>query len=197
MTELLLLSGGVDSAALAVLHRPQVALTVDYGQRAAPGEISAARSICAELGLHHDVVRIPLEALGSGLMAGTEPSPFSEHVEFWPFRNQLLLTLGAMHAVRQGLKRVLIGTVATDIRHRDGSIDFLRRASDLIREQEGGIEVLAPGLHEDTATLVRRAQVPASVLGWTHSCHIGPLACGQCPGCIKHSNLMEELDWNR
>jgi 7-cyano-7-deazaguanine synthase len=35
------------------------------------------------------------------------------------------------------------------------------------------------------------------VLGWTHSCHTGPLACGQCPGCIKHSNLMEELDWNR
>lgn len=197
MTELLLLSGGVDSAALAVLHRPQVALTVDYGQRAAPGEISAARSICAELGLRHDVVHIPIGALGSGLMAGTEPSPLSQHIEFWPFRNQFLLTIGAMHAVRHGLKRVLIGTVATDARHRDGSADFLRRANDLICEQEGGIEVLAPGLREDTATLVRRAQVPASILGWTHSCHTGPLACGQCPGCIKHSNLMEELDWNR
>ncbi len=197
MTELLLLSGGVDSAALAVLHRPNVALTVDYGQRPALGEISAARSICAELSLRHDVIRIPLEALGSGLMVGADPSSLSEHVEFWPFRNQLLLTIGAMHAIRHGLKRVLIGTVATDVRHRDGSADFLRRANDLIREQEGSIEVLAPGLQEDTATLVRRAQVPASVLGWTHSCHTGSLACGQCPGCIKHSNLMEELDWNR
>jgi 7-cyano-7-deazaguanine synthase len=197
MTELLLLSGGIDSTALAVLHHPNVALTVDYGQRAAPGEISAAQSICAELGLRHDVLHIPIGALGLGLMAGTEPSSLSEHAEFWPFRNQFLLTIGAMYAVRHGLIRVLIGTVATDVRHRDGSADFLRRANDLMREQEGGIEVLAPGLNEDTVALVRRAQVPSSILGWTHSCHVGPLACGQCPGCIKHSSLMEELNWNR
>ncbi|WP_082648245.1 7-cyano-7-deazaguanine synthase [Lysobacter capsici] len=197
MTDLLLLSGGIDSTALAVLCRPNVALTVDYGQRAASGEISAARSICVELGLRHDIAHIPIGALGSGLMTGTESSPLSEHPEFWPFRNQFLLTIGAMYAVRHGLTRVLIGTVATDVRHHDGSAVFLQRASDLIREQEGGIEVLAPGLDQDSTALVRRAQVPPSVLGWTHSCHVSPLSCGQCPGCIKHSNLMEELNWNR
>jgi 7-cyano-7-deazaguanine synthase len=197
MTELLLLSGGIDSTALAVLHRPRIALTLDYGQRAAAGEISAAKSICSELGLRHDVLTIPVGSLGSGLMNGSSPSPLSEHVEFWPFRNQFLLTIGAMHAARHGLTRVLIGTVATDVRHRDGSADFLQRANDLIREQEGGIQAVAPAIKEDPETLVRRAQIPPSVLGWTHSCHVGPLSCGQCPGCIKHSNLMEALNWNR
>ncbi|TKR30271.1 7-cyano-7-deazaguanine synthase [Luteimonas gilva] len=197
MNELLLLSGGIDSTAIAVLKRPAIALTVDYGQRAAPGEITAAKAICTELGISHVVLAVPLSSIGQGLMAGGTRSVLSEREEFWPFRNQLLLTIGAMYAASNSLTRVLIGTVATDVRHRDGSRSFLRAMHELISSQEGGIEIQAPGINEDTLSLVRRAQVPASVLGWTHSCHAGSLACGACPGCVKHSEIMEALGWSR
>lgn len=196
-TDLLLLSGGLDSTALAVIHRPAVCLTIDYGQRAAQGEIQAAREICRELGLRHDVLALPLNGLGLGLMAGQTGSAHSEHPEFWPFRNTLLITLGAMFAVTHGLGRVLIGTLATDLRHRDGLPDFLRLMAELVRMQEGGIEVVAPALDDDALSLIRRSNAPASVLGWTHSCHVSAIACGQCPGCHKHSNTLEELGWNR
>lgn len=196
-TDLLLLSGGLDSTALAVIHRPAVCLTVDYGQRAAQGEIQASREICRELVLRHDVLALPLHELGAGLMAGDSESILSEHPEFWPFRNMLLITLGAIYSAKYGLDRVLIGTSATDLRHRDGSPEFLQRMADVVRIQEGGIEVVAPALEDDALSLIRRSGAPASVLGWTHSCHVSVIACGHCPGCYKHSNTLEELGWNR
>jgi 7-cyano-7-deazaguanine synthase len=196
-TDLLLLSGGLDSTALAVIHRPAVCLTIDYGQRAAPGETQAAREICRELGLRHEVLTLPLRDLGAGLMAGQSESALSEHPEFWPFRNTLLITLGAMYAAKHRLDRVLIGTSATDDRHRDGSPAFMRGMAEVVRMQEGGIEVVAPALDEDALSLIRRSEAPSSVLGWTHSCHASAIACGQCPGCHKHSNTLEALGWNR
>jgi 7-cyano-7-deazaguanine synthase len=196
-TDLLLLSGGLDSTALAVIHRPAVCLTIDYGQRAAQGEIQASREICRELGLRHDVLVLPPHELGAGLMAGQSQSVLSEYPEFWPFRNTLLITLGAMYAVKYGLDRVLIGTSATDVRHRDGSPEFLHGMAEVVRMQEGGIELVAPALGDDALSLIRRSGAPDSVLGWTHSCHVSAIACGHCPGCHKHSNTLGELGWNR
>lgn len=197
MTDLLLLSGGLDSTALAVIHRPAVCLTIDYGQRAAQGEIQASREICRELDLRHDMLPLPLHELGTGLMAGQPDSALSENPEFWPFRNMLLITLGAMYAAKHRLDRVLIGTLATDVRHRDGSPEFLHGIAEIVRAQEGGIELVAPALGDDALSLIRRSGAPESVLGWTHSCHVSAIACGHCPGCHKHSNTLEVLGWNR
>lgn len=197
MTDLLLLSGGLDSTALAIIHRPALCLTIDYGQRAAAGEIQAALEICREIGLRHEVLPLQLPELGAGLMAGERESALSEHPEFWPFRNTLLITLGAMFAAKHGLNRVLIGTSATDNRHRDGSPAFVRGMAEVVRMQEGSIEVVAPALDEDALSLILRSRAPASVLAWAHSCHVGAIACGQCPGCHKHSNTLEALGWNR
>lgn len=38
----LLLSGGLDSTAIAAWQRPDVCVTVDYGQRPARGELAAS-----------------------------------------------------------------------------------------------------------------------------------------------------------
>ncbi|MFQ5808213.1 MAG: 7-cyano-7-deazaguanine synthase QueC [Armatimonadota bacterium] len=65
MASVALLSGGLDSAvALAMAARDEagdvrLALTFDYGQRAAKQEVAAARSICAGLGVAHEVVPLP------------------------------------------------------------------------------------------------------------------------------------------
>ena len=42
----LLLSGGMDSTSIAWWKRPDVAISVDYGQRAAAAELEAAGAVC-------------------------------------------------------------------------------------------------------------------------------------------------------
>jgi 7-cyano-7-deazaguanine synthase len=193
MSDLLLLSGGIDSAAIAAWFRPTVCLTIDYGQRAAKAEITAAAEICRELQLHHVVKQIDLGNLGSGEMATGSPSPHSPSSEFWPFRNQFLITVAAMAALQEGCDRILIGTVKTDVRHRDGTAEFLAAINNVLMCQEGSIRVLAPGADFTTLELIELSNVLPATLGWCHSCHTKVFACGQCRGCIKHSEIMEAL----
>ncbi|HDT5864788.1 TPA: 7-cyano-7-deazaguanine synthase, partial [Aeromonas hydrophila subsp. hydrophila] len=54
----LLLSGGMDSVALAWWKRPDMAFTLNYGQLAAQAEIDAAKIICQELKIPHQVIEI-------------------------------------------------------------------------------------------------------------------------------------------
>jgi 7-cyano-7-deazaguanine synthase len=195
MSELLLLSGGIDSVAIAAWRRPACCLTIDYGQRPAGAEIESAQEVCRRLGLLHEVIRVPINELGSGALAGRPPSEFSPHEEFWPFRNQFLLTLGAMYAMLHSLNSVLIGTVRNDGRHADGSPAFLNRIADLVAQQEGRISITAPAIDLSTVELVNISNVEPSVLGWAHSCHTSQVACGHCPGCNKHAETMAALGW--
>jgi 7-cyano-7-deazaguanine synthase len=197
MSELLLLSGGIDSIALAAWRRPAHCLTIDYGQIPAASEIAASSSACTALGLTHEVLRIPLAHLGTGTLAGKPKSPASSNAEFWPFRNQLLITLAAMTAMAHLSQRVLIGTVASDNRHSDGSRHFVLQLNELLKMQEGGISLEAPAIGYSSLDLVRVSKIDLSVLAWAHSCHSSNVACGHCPGCAKHSEVMQAIGWDR
>lgn len=197
MSDLLLLSGGVDSTAIAAWQRPAICLTINYGQRAAVAEIRASSQVCEELGLCHEVLIAHIPDLGAGDMSGRDPILHSEHSEFWPFRNQYLITLGAMAAIKHGCGSVLIGTVITDKRHMDGSQEFITSLDRILALQEGGIRLVAPAASMTSSELVRQSKISDGVLGWSHSCHTGDLACGRCRGCQKHSELMAELGWPR
>jgi SagB-type dehydrogenase family enzyme len=69
----ILLSGGIDSIALTYWQRPQIALTVDYGQAPAAAEILAAEEVCKNLSIEHHVIRVDCKALGSGDLANSAP----------------------------------------------------------------------------------------------------------------------------
>ena len=56
----LLLSGGLDSTALAHMLRPPLCVVVDYGQRCARAETRAATAVCRALDLRLLSVRIDL-----------------------------------------------------------------------------------------------------------------------------------------
>lgn len=194
-TELLLMSGGVDSAALAALRRPALALTVVYGQRPAEAEVRASEAVCAALGVRHEMITVGWGSLGSGLLASDDPSPDeAPSPEWWPYRNQLLLTAGAAVALRANLEAVVFGTVAGDGgRHRDGTAEFMDLADQLLSYQEGGVRVLAPAVALTTIELVRKAGVGIDLLGWTHSCHRANLPCAACPGCFKRRSVIDAV----
>jgi 7-cyano-7-deazaguanine synthase len=192
----LLLSGGMDSISIAWWKRPDVAISVDYGQRAAAAELEASGEVCRITGIRHEIIRVDCSSLGSGSMAGLAPLAAAPVPEWWPFRNQLVLTLAGIAAVRLGISSLMIGALMTDGEHADGRPDFVEAISNLMSLQEGGITVTAPAISMTAVDLVRLSGIPREVLAWAHSCHIGNLACGQCRGCVKHYKTWEALGWD-
>lgn len=198
MSELLLLSGGIDSTCLAYARRPVACLTINYGQRAALGEIRASTAICQTLGLNHHMIDLPISDLGRGTMVGgTGVSHHTASEEWWPYRNQVLISIAASFAIKYEIDRIIIGTVATDNRHADGSRAFVKCMSKLLALQEGSLEFLAPAIRMTTEELVRKSLIPIEVLMYAHSCHAGSYACGVCGGCAKHSRVMASLGIDR
>jgi 7-cyano-7-deazaguanine synthase len=161
-------------------------LTVDYGQRSALGEVRAASAVAEALELRHEIVHFDASGLGSGDLAGTAPHPIAPVPEWWPFRNQLLVTIAAARAIAHGCGRVLIGSVSTDGAHADGSTAFVNAMDNLLALQEGAIRLEAPALHLSTLELIHRSGVSRELLAWAHSCHQSDRACGVCRGCRKY-----------
>ena len=194
MKTALLLSGGMDSIALAWWKRPEFAITIDYGQRAAHAEKVAAAQVCKELSLPHEVIEVDCSSLGSGDMAGAPTDPSGMTSDWWPYRNQLLVTLACMRAIARGAEVIYIGTVKSDGEsHLDGTKEFVRKMDELMAYQEGGLRVVAPAIELSTTELIRTAGVPPSLLAWSHSCHKANIACGDCRGCNKYLETYREL----
>lgn len=192
VTRLLLLSGGLDSTALAAMARPEHCLGIDYGQVAADAEQRAGREVARELDLPFTHLRVPAGAVAAGLMGKDAPSEVTGTApEWWPFRNQLLITLAAAWGITRGFDEILLGTVASDgARHADGTPEFRTAIDRLLGVQEGGMHVRAPAADLTADELIARSGVPESVLSWTHSCHRANLPCANCPGCVKRAEAL-------
>ena len=188
-----LLSGGMDSVALAYWRRPPLAITIAYGQLPAPGELRAAQAVAHELRMHHEIVEVDLSLLGSGDMAGRRPLDVAPMPEWWPFRNQMLITLAAMRGVAVGVTDLLIGTVKSDSSHADGRGDFIAAMDRALKLQEGRLRLEAPAMDLTTPELIRKSKTPMEILAWAHSCHVADHACGVCRGCHKHYETYEAL----
>jgi 7-cyano-7-deazaguanine synthase len=195
MKTAILLSGGMDSISLAHWKRPDIAFTIDYGQLSAAGEIQAARVVSRNLGIPHELISVNCRELGSGDLAGKPHLETAPSSEWWPFRNQLLLTLAGTRAISLGINSLIFGSVKTDSFHKDGSAEFFEKISDVFFLQEGNLLVSAPAINLSTTELVKVSGIPRSLLAWAHSCHISQYACGHCGGCAKYYSVMKELGY--
>lgn len=193
MKTALLLSGGMDSIAIAFWMQPEVAVTIDYGQRAAEAEISASSVVCCDLGIEHLIVRVDCSSLGSGDMAGKIANLYAAESDWWPYRNQMLITLSAMKVISLDVSRLLIGTVRTDQGHKDGTQAFVKAVNAVMMLQEGSLKVLAPAINFTTPELIRKSGVKMDQLGWAHSCHKANTPCCECRGCNKHFEVLQAL----
>jgi 7-cyano-7-deazaguanine synthase len=183
----------MDSIAVAYWRHPAAAITIDYGQCPAEAEIRAAQAVAAVLELEHHIIRANLSSLGSGDMAGSASLPFAPVREWWPFRNQALITLAAMKAAAIGVERLLIGTLKTDEQHADGRAAFIAAMDAVMQLQEGGLGLEAPAIALTAVELIQLSGVPMDILAWAHSCHVANHACGMCRGCRKHYETLQAL----
>lgn len=194
MKTMLLLSGGMDSAALLWWKKPDIALTIDYGQLAAEAEIISSAKLCEYLKINHEVLRIDCHMLGSGDMAGQKINDNAPTSDWWPYRNQLLITFASMRAISLGVKKVWIGTVKSDSTHKDGTTKFIEKINKLVEFQEGNIQIEAPCITYTTKELINISGIPIDILSWAHSCHKANIECGHCRGCNKYFQTFRELD---
>jgi 7-cyano-7-deazaguanine synthase len=196
MKTALLLSGGMDSIALAAWRRPAVAITIDYGQLPAEGEKRAAIAVTTALDIEHHIISTDVRALGSGQLAGSAALPVAGVPEWWPFRNQLLVTLAAMKGIALGVEEIILGAVKTDGAHADGRAEFIAALNNVLQVQEGALRLVAPAINLTAAELVRASGATPELLGWSHSCHLSGYACGTCRGCRKHYETWAELEFD-
>lgn len=183
----LLLSGGIESTALAFWLRPQIAVTVDYGQPCAAGEMRAATTISKELGIDHKTIAVAAYPAREK----TSRPPAEAHSVWWPYRNQLLLTLAAAALAEKEISEIYIGLVKGDI-YKDCTPTFVNTLNRVLAMQERPVKVVAPGRRLSTLELLRKSKIPYELLGATTSCHVGDVPCGRCAGCEKAAKAKRE-----
>lgn len=186
----------MDSLAIAWWKRPEVAITIDYGQKAADAEKRASTAVCQELGIQHFILNVDCSSLGSGDMVLTEPDAAAPASDWWPYRNQLLITLAAMKCIGLGVQQLFIGTVLSDGSHMDGTPEFVRGMDRLLHLQEGGLRIEAPAIGLSTADLIRISGLPPSILAWAHSCHKANTPCWNCRGCNKYLETYDSVGFD-
>lgn len=175
-TEVVLFSGGIDSATLAGQlltrgQRPEF-LFVDYGQRAGHAERESSRALAAEWGVDLTELTVAGYSPGDGEIPG---------------RNALLVHLALAH--RPHATRIHLG-IHAGTGYADCSLEFvelMQRSLDF--HSRGETRLSAPFIDlskADVATLARAAGVP---LGLTHSCEVRAEPCGRCRSCQDREAL--------
>jgi 7-cyano-7-deazaguanine synthase len=190
----ILLSGGIDSICLTYSIIPDIAYTVDYGQTVAEREIYVSKYICQRLNIEHKVIKVDCRSLGTGTLANLDNLKIAPSEEWWPFRNQLLITFGVMQGIKDNITELYLASVKSDNFHKDGTYEFYSLIDKLVSFQEGRIKICCPSLNYFSHELAVNYNVPVDLLSVAHSCHVSNLSCGKCSGCIKQMKVRYELN---
>lgn len=210
-----ILSGGLDSSTLLhyvtqTLGLPVVALTVDYGQThsreidSARWQIEAARKKSG-VEVEHiilDLTHLSAEAFRSSLTGVGDIPNLADVVghpqpsTYVPFRNLLLLTLGAAVAESHEADAVYYGAQSADLYgYWDTTLDFVVALNQLISlNREHEIEVVAPFLMMKKWDIVRLGEKLGVDYSHTWSCYRGgEMPCGECATCRERLRAFSEV----
>jgi|LGOV01.1.fsa_nt_gb 7-cyano-7-deazaguanine synthase len=185
MKTALLLSGGIESTILAYEYKPDIAITIDYGQPSASSEIKSSKYVCSVLKIKHIVLNFDIYKGTQNLKSGVQ--------EWIPFRNQFLITLTLMTLVEYNIHEILIGTVKTDQIHPDGRIEFINKINSLLLLEDYTIKVVAPFIEFTSEDLLVQTKIPLRLLAIVHSCTSSSIACNTCNSCKKYYHFFSEF----
>lgn len=205
-----LLSAGLDSSVALALAREQgvhldVALTVDYGQRAAAREIERAAELAAFLAVKrgHLVLSMPFfPADGGALLDRSRPLPRFGPEELdapeksersasqvWvPNRNGVLLETAAMVAEQAGCDGVVVGfnreEAATFPDNSHAYLDAINAALHFSTRHQ--VKVWSPTIDLDKAEILREAVRLSIPLDRMWPCYEGGESwCRTCESCAR------------
>src|SRR5688572_2856207 len=200
MKAVALLSGGLDSTvAFAIRARDTaLAVTVDYGQRAAKREIASARKTAARYGVPHQVLEMPWLS-GGALTDRSKRLPRPElnraretkksAAAVWvPNRNGVFIAAAAALAERLGASRIVVGFNREEAAtFPDNSAHFLQATNKALEvSTRTSIQVESPTLPWDKKRIVAEAHKRHITLAGIWPCYEGGLTwCRKCESCLR------------
>lgn len=215
MKSVALLSGGLDSTVSVAqgLREGEVvlALTFDYGQKAARKECEAARGLAHHWGIEHRVMELPLlaEITGTALVRGTVPEPAPELLDdpaqalataklVWvPNRNGLFINVAACLAESLGASRIITGF------NREEAVTFPDNTPEFVTATNGALAFSTANQVRVVSYTQRLAKAEIVQLGrrlgvpweWVWSCyHGGERPCGRCESCLRFKRAFRQAD---
>lgn len=223
-TAITLLSGGIDSYLSTAMardtHKVLLALTLDYGQRSAEREISAAKRMAAEWHIRHETVELPwLRMLGKSALThkGSRLPHFFDAAKLkskrhcvktaeavWvPNRNGVFLNIAAAYAESSGAKMIVTGF------NREEASTFPDNSADYVRFVNRSLELSTLGTRPKVKSFVQqmnKKEMVAEMLRrdlsfeFFWSCYEGgQTLCGLCESCarlksaLKANHLLEKF----
>ncbi len=195
-----ILSGGLDSTvSLAVAVRKMevvLALTFDYGQRAARRERGASAKIARHFRIPHRAIATPwLAALTRTALVNRkaalprhEMSERSAKAVWVPNRNGVFIEIAAAHAESAGATRLITGfnreEAATFPDNSKAYVGAVNRS--LSYSTANGVRVVSYTIDLDKRAIVRLGRKIGAPLEHIWPCYEGGRAwCGSCESCLR------------
>ncbi len=175
---LVLLSGGIDSAAALALTlevgSSASALFVDYGQAAAASEAKASAALATHFGVGYEGLACTGRTFGAGEIRG---------------RNAFLIHFALM--VLRQTKAVVVLGIHSGTTYRDCSPSFLQLMQRSYDFHTGGqVSLAAPFVHQLKRDIVRLASEMRVPVDLTYSCEAANVPCGKCMSCHDREELL-------
>ena len=193
---IVLLSGGLDSLAAISCsdYNIELALTFDYGQKAASKEIESSKKICEYYKIEHKIIKLDWlkEITKTGLVADKEIPTLNLNTKgsaesVWvPNRNALFLNIAASFCDSFGYNYIIYGANKDEGRtFPDNTEDFRSKISDLFKTSTLIKPVVkAPLINYSKDDIVRIAIENSAPLQYVWSCYSsGDKHCGKCESC--------------
>jgi 7-cyano-7-deazaguanine synthase len=208
---LVLLSGGLDSAvtlALAVKNKKNpLALTVDYGQKAARQEIAASQKLA-------DFYRVPLEVLkidwlknlpGLALLNKDCPVPAPDFhqlsLKVWvPNRNGLLVNIAATIAEGREIPLIYAGVNREEAGNfPDNSREFVRSVNQCFKFSTlGRVQLKSYLINWNKTQILKKALQLGVPLNFIWVCYLGGRSfCGRCESCQRFQRALKNVHLRR
>lgn len=208
-----LLSGGLDSAVnlKRAVDETDVllALTFDYGQKAARREVRAAGAMCRLLGVEHRVVNLPwladitqtaLVNPAAEIPHGT-PSAETAEAVWVPNRNGVFVAIGAAFAESKAADAVVGGFNAEEAAaFPDNSLEFISASNRLMAcSTLRRIKVISYTATSRKPEIVRMGLGIDAPLAYVWSCYGGAdEPCRRCESCRRLEDALRAAaawDW--
>jgi len=200
MKAVAILSGGLDSTvSLAAATRKMdvvLALTFDYGQRAAKRERDASAKIAEHFRIPHRVIAIPwLAALTPTALVNRrarlplrEMSERSAKAVWVPNRNGVFIEIAAAHAESLGAQRLITGFNKEEAAtFPDNSAAYVRAINYALSfSTANGVRVVSYTGALDKKAIVHLGRRLDAPLNFIWPCYEGGRRwCGECESCLR------------
>ena len=202
--------GGVQKNNISTFYNIQLALTFDYGQRAAKKEIEASKSISEYFNIEHKVIEVPwlkeitetslvntsqeIPQLKPGELDNLEAGLASAKNVWVPNRNGVFLNIAASFADAKDFTHILFGANQEEgTTFPDNTQEFIDKINEsfeystLVKPK-----VFAPLINLNKTEIIKLALEIKAPLHLVRSCYRDEEKhCGQCESCMRLSRALE------